>query len=224
MDVLLLTAGLFLGTHLGVSSTPLRGFLIKAMGERAYVGLYSIVAIVTLVLFVRAYIHTPHTAFIWLPNMALHAFTKAIVPLGFILLVAGLMAKNPTAVMSDEAVQAPLAGILKITRHPVQWAILLWAVGHLVSNGDMASITFFGTFALLSAVGMAGMDARRRFRDEPAWRDFYATTSAIPFAALVRGKTSLALQEINWLAVAIGMVLATLAYYYHQAFTGVKLY
>ena len=224
MDLLLLASVLFFGTHLGISSTPLRGLLLKAIGERGYLGLYSLLAAITLGFMIYAYAHVGHGDFIWLPNVAEHAITKAIMPFAFILLVSGLMAKNPTAVMSDAAVEAPLAGILKITRHPVQWAILLWAVGHIISNGDQASITFFGTFALLAAVGMAAIDARRRFREEPAWQRFYATTGSVPLAALISGKTSLKSNELNWLAIGIGIVLFVVVYIFHKAIAGVGLY
>lgn len=224
MDELLLASVLFFGTHLGVSSTPLRGVLVKGMGNRGYLGVYSVLALLTLGFMIHAYNHASHGHFIWLPNVAQHAFTKLLMPFAFILLAAGFMAKNPTAVMSEAAIDEPLAGILKITRHPVQWAILLWALAHIVSNGDMASITFFGTFALLSAIGMAAIDAKRRLLEEQAWQDFYDVTSSVPFVALLRGKTSLELSEINWFAVGVGLVLFALAYIFHKDIAGVSLY
>ena len=220
----MLASILFLGTHLGVSSTPIRGMLVKGMGERPYIGVYSVLAAITLGFMIYAYVHVPHDDFVWVPGIAEHAITKALMPFAFILLVAGLMAKNPTAVMSDDAVNQPLAGILKITRHPVQWAILLWGIGHVVANGDMASILFFGTFALLSAIGMAAMDARRRSREEPAWEQFYASTGNVPLVALAAGRTSLKINELNWLAVGIGLVLFVLVYVFHAWIAGVPLY
>lgn len=224
MDLLLLASVLFFGTHLGVSSTPLRGSLVSRVGERGYLGIYSLLAAVTLGFMIYAYTHVSHANFIWLPNIAEHAFTKTLMPFAFILLVSGFAAKNPTAVMGDAALEAPLAGIFKITRHPVQWAILLWALGHLVSNGDMASITFFGTFALLSAFGMAAIDARRRFREEPAWQEFYDVTSTIPFMAMARGKNSLTLAELDWVSVGVAIVLFVLVYIFHKDIAGVALY
>lgn len=224
MDILLLASALFFGTHLGISSTPLRGVLVKGMGERGYLAIYSVLALLTIGFMVYAYNHASHADFIWMPSLAAHAFTKALMPFAFILLVAGMMAKNPTAVMMDSAVDAPLDGILKITRHPVQWAILLWAIAHIVSNGDMASITFFGTFGLLSALGMIAIDARRRFREEDAWQQFYASTGSIPFVALARGKTSMTAGDLNWMAVGIALVLFALAYLFHQDIAGVKIY
>ena len=48
MNLLLIATAAFVGTHF-ISSTPLRAALVKAMGEWPYRGLYSVIALVTLV-------------------------------------------------------------------------------------------------------------------------------------------------------------------------------
>ena len=224
MMLLICAAILFLVTHLGVSSTPLRGMLVGAIGEQAYLGIYSLVSAITIGFLIYAYVHMPHTDFVWVPGLAAHGFAKAVMPFAFILLVGGLMAKNPTAVMADAAVNAPLDGMIRIVRHPVQWAILLWAIGHIVANGDLASIIFFGTFAAVSALGMLALDAKRRHRPEPAWQAFYAHTSYWPFGAIVTGRVKLAGSDLNWLAIGIGIVLFVAVYMGHGYIAGVSLY
>lgn len=223
MELLIIASLLFLVTHLGVSSTPLRQVLANNMGEGPYLALYSVLAAVTLGAMIYTYGQTSHASFIWLPSRPANAATLVLVPIALILIVSGLMAKNPTAVGMSGAVNADLAAILKITRHPVQWGIMLWALAHLLANGDGASIVFFGTFMLLSGVGMAAMDAKRRGRPEPAWQQFYRGTSAIPFVALITGKNTLKFSEINWIAVVIGLVVAVLAYVFHPWLSGTAL-
>lgn len=224
MEILFVAAVLFLITHLGISSTPLRGALVNGLGEGPYLGIYSLLAAATIGFLVYAYVHVSHGMFLWVPGVPEHAFAKTLMPFAFVLLVSGLMAKNPTAVRADAAVNAPLDGMLKIVRHPVQWAFLLWAIGHIVANGDKASIVFFGTFAILSGVGMLAMDAKRRHRPEPAWQTFYASTSYWPFGALIGGRTSLKASDLNWLAIGIALVLFVLAYVFHPWIAGVALY
>lgn len=224
MNVLILAAILFLVTHLGISSTPLRGVLVNAIGQQAYLGVYSLLAALTIGYLIYAYVQLPHTDFLWMPGLAAHGFAKAVMPFAFVLLVGGLMAKNPTAVMADAAVNEPLDGMLKIVRHPVQWAFLLWALGHIVANGDMASIIFFGSFAVLSSAGMLALDAKRRHRPEPAWQQFYATTGYWPLAAILGGRVKLSASDINWLAVGIGLVLFVAVYVFHGRITGVALF
>jgi len=116
-----------------------------------------------------------------------------------------------------------MPGILKITRHPVQWGILLWSVAHLIANGDAASIVFFGTFALLSGLGSMAMDLKRRHLTDPDWLEFYSQTSNIPFAGLLAGKSRLAIGDINWVSVITGLTLYATLYYFHGLIAGVSL-
>ena len=85
-----------------------------------------------------------------------------LMPFAFISIVCGVASRNPTAVGQDKTLKAeePARGILRITRHPVQWGILLWAAAHLLARGDLKSAIFFGGFALLSALGMLLIDSR----------------------------------------------------------------
>jgi uncharacterized membrane protein len=172
---------------------------------------------------VYAYAHTTHGDFIWFSGIGIVVFAKVLMPFALILVVSGLMVKNPTSVGQDEAVKVAPGGIIRITRHPVQWGILLWAIAHVMANGDQASILFFGTFAAVSALGMAAMDAKGRARRDPVWDGFMATTSYVPFVALITGRTSLKLSELNWIAVGIGAALYALIFIFHGVIAGVPL-
>jgi len=48
-----------------------------------------------------------------------------------------------------------------ITRHPFLWGIALWALVHLIINGDLASLILFGSLLLLAVGGTLAIDARR---------------------------------------------------------------
>lgn len=223
MTILIAGALALLVTHLGVSSTPLRGVLIKTVGEGAYLGIYSLLAAVTLGLLIYGYASVPHYDFLWVPGRAAVGLAKLLMPVALILVMSGLLSKNPTSVGMDSAVQGELAGIFRIVRHPLQWGILLWAISHIIANGDVASLIFFGAFAVLSSLGMVAMDAKRRHRPEPEWQQFYATTSYFPFVALVAGRTKLRIADINWIAVAVGLILYVLLYLFHGQVAGVAL-
>lgn len=224
MTFLILASFAVLLTHLGVSSTPLRGVIADSVGEQGYLGIFSLTAAVTLGFLIYAYINIPHAHFVWMPGMTARAFAKVLMPFAFIFLVSGLMVRNPTSVGQDAAVTAETGAILKITRHPMQWGILLWAILHLVANGDRASIVFFGTFALLSSLGMLAMDAKRKKLADENWKNFFATTSYFPFMALLQGRAQLRIMELNWLAVGIGAVLYVLVFIFHGWVAGVALF
>ena len=51
---------------------------------------------------------------------------------------------------------------MRVTRHPFLIGVGLWAVLHLVANGDVASFIFFGAFAVTALAGTVSIDAKRR--------------------------------------------------------------
>ncbi|MBD3647780.1 MAG: NnrU protein, partial [Pseudomonadales bacterium] len=147
MSMLILASLAFLLTHLGMSSTPLRGALVNGVGENGFLGLYTIISFATLGAMIYTWLQIEQSGAVWVPGMAATAVARALIPFSFILIVAGVMAKNPTSVKMDAAVnEESVDGILKISRHPLQWGIFLWAVVHVIGNGDQASIVLFGTF------------------------------------------------------------------------------
>ncbi len=220
MTLLIVSCIAFLALHMGISSTPLRGMLLGALGQKGYLGFYSLLSLASLGAMIYAYGGLAHTDFVWAPNPIGYKITKLLVLLAIVLLVMGTMTKNPTAVMMDDAINQDLAGILKITRHPTQWAILLYSIGHLIANGDKASIVLFGTLAIMSGVGMVAMDARKKANADEKWQAFYNQTSAVPFAAIASGRTSLKLSELNWVAAAIGVALYGSIYWLHDMVSG----
>ena len=227
MLTLSLSCLFFLLTHLGISSTGLRPWLVSVVGESIYLVGYSILAFVPLGVMIHSYIHLDHNPDLWRITAAHQLIAKLIMPLALVFLVAGLMSKNPTGVKMEELVHEVtgyrMPGILKITRHPVQWGILLWAIAHLLGNSDLASLVFFCTFALLAFLGTIAMDLKHRDSQDPDWQAFYALTSNVPFAGLLAGKTRLAFGDVNWAAVIIGLTLYATVYYYHGLISGVSL-
>ena len=63
-----LAALLFVGTHLGISSTRLRARLVSAVGERGFLLLYSLIAIATLSYLIWLYNELPRYDYFWMPS------------------------------------------------------------------------------------------------------------------------------------------------------------
>lgn len=220
MTLLAISCAAFLVLHIGVSSTPLRGLLRNAAGENGYLGIYSLLAFASLGAMIYFYAGIDHADFVWAPSQLAYKITKVFLLVAIVLIVVGIMTRNPTAVKMESAIDSDVPGALKITRHPLQWGILLFAVGHMIANGDQTSIVFFGTLALVSAVGMVAIDKRKRANSDEKWQAFFETTSLIPFAAMVAGKTTLKIGEVNWLAVGIGVALYATIYWFHDYVSG----
>jgi uncharacterized membrane protein len=220
MELLIVGCLAFLVIHLGISGTPLRAVLQNSLGESPYLGVYSLLSFGSLGLMIYGYSQVPHTDFLWYPSVTAYKVAKVLMLLALVTIVMGTLVKNPTAVMSEQALDNEVSGMLKITRHPVQWGILLFACAHLLANGDTASILFFGTFALLSFFGMLSMDQRRRRETDPKWQAFMEKTSMVPFAALASGRLRFTLGDINWMGLIAGFALYAAIYWLHDMVSG----
>jgi uncharacterized membrane protein len=223
IEMLALAAFVFLATHY-VSSTPLRGVLVASVGERAYRGLYVVVAFATIGWMIWAFRRAPYIA-LWSGD-EFKAWAVLVMPLVFILLVCGVTAVNPTAVGQERALRstADPAGILRVTRHPALWAIGVWGLLHLAARGDAASVILFGTFALLAFAGTILIDARKRRTLGVEWTRFADVTSNVPFGAILRGRNRLRLAEIGWWRPLAGLALYAVVLLAHPWLFGVRPY
>jgi uncharacterized membrane protein len=218
----LVIAGIaFCGSHVLLSSTGLRGSLRDQLGERGFLAVYSLTALVTFAWFLMAYAHAP-TILLWPRQMWMALVPIVVTPLATVLLVAGYTTPNPTAVGMERAARAddPAPGMLRVTRHPVMWAIGLWAVSHMIANGDLRSLLFFGAFAALSLGGTLLIDRKKRLALGSNWSRLAEVTSNLPFAALVTGRTRLRWRDISLLRVIAGLLLYAVLYNAHTIIAG----
>ena len=219
---------LFVGAHLGVSSTPLRGRLVSAVGERGYLGIYSLLALTTLVYLIWMYGEVPRYHYLWLPAPALYWVAKLVMPIAFIFLLGGFMVKNPTAVGMEGVLSDPeqrkksVSGLLRITRHPFQWGVALWAGTHIVANGDTVSVIFFSSFVALSLGGTVLLDKKKAAAFGADWEPFAAATSNVPFGAIVSGRNKLVAKEL-FVPVVAGLIGYGVVFWAHHWIVGVRL-
>lgn len=204
MTSLIIAALFLLATHIGISSTGMRPRLIAALGERVYRILYSLISLIAIVWLVTSWRAAPWVE-LWPSGPAVRHLPFLIMPFALLMVVCGVSQPNPTAM--GAAAETTARGILRVTRHPVMWGIALWALVHLLANGDLASVLFFATFVVLALVGMAALDRKQAARDPGAWQRLRDSTSALPLVAIVQGRQRLALAEIGWARIGIALAL-----------------
>jgi len=135
--MMLLIAGLalFFAIHLLPLNRPLRDGLATRFGENAYKGVFSVVALIALILIVMGFhkmqlMVGSKNPIVWFPpDWTRHVTFLFMLP-AMILLVAAYVPSR----------------IRAATKHPMLAAVKVWAVGHLIANGDAASIVLFGGF------------------------------------------------------------------------------
>jgi uncharacterized membrane protein len=223
--VSLVAAGFaFCGSHIILSSTRLRGSLRDQFGEYGYLGVYSLTALATFAWFVAAYGRAP-TVRLWAPWAWSALVPVVLMPFAAILAVAGYTTPNPTAVGMERRAGAddPAPGILRVTRHPILWAVGLWAIGHLVANEDLASLWFFFAIASLALGGTLLIDRKKRLALGSNWQRLADLTSNIPFAALLAGRSRLRWRDIGLLRPLAGLLLYAVLYLAHPLIARVPI-
>ena len=211
---------LFVLFHLGLSSRPLRGRLVRRLGPARFQALYSLTALVGFVLLMVGWRYAPFVE-LWSSDAKwMRHLPLTLVPLGLFLVVASNTTKNPTSAGQAEAAAEPPRGIITVTRHPGLWGWALFALAHIPVNGDLAALIFFGSFVVLAFAGMLHIDARRRSDAPEVWARFASQTSIVPFAAILRGKTRLDTTGMLR-ALVVSVVVIALAVLGHEWLFGV---
>ena len=218
-----LIAGIvFVGVHI-LTSTPIRAALVKRIGEGGFRGAFSLLSLIIIIWLIQAYNVAP-TEEVWPPQTwALH-LPLTVMPIACIFLVFSLTNPSPsmtTDAQFDKADPAP--GFLKVTRHPMFWAIALWGIAHLLSNGDLASIYFFGTFIVLALLGMPLQDKKKEEQLGSRWGPFAMRTSIVPFVAAIQGRNDLKWSDLSWWRILAGLVLYAALLFLHPVVFGVSV-
>ena len=211
----------FVGIHLFIAGTSLRDRLVSGIGEGPYMGLFSLMSLAGITWLCMAYASVDYVPLWGLPQ-ALLPVSWVLVAVAFVLVVVGLLTKSPTAAGGESALDdaEPAQGILRITRHPFLIGVALWAITHLLVNGDLASLIFFGALTVLSLAGPASIDAKRARKHGERWQRFAAASSVVPFAAIAGGRNRLALGEIAWWKPVVALAAYAVVLRYHTVIFG----
>lgn len=209
-------AAFFVLIHLMISGTRMRDVLVRRIGEGPYMGLFSLLSVAGLTWMIMAYgqarTEVWNTVY-WGVGDATRHIQLLLQFIAIVFVVIGLTTPNPTSVKQEGVLQREDAvrGMLRVTRHPFLWGVAIWAIGHLIVNGDRAGMTLFGTMLVLAVAGTTSIDAKRRRALGAAWEPFAQQTSNIPFAAILAGRQSLRLGEIGlWRPLAAVVIYGVL--------------
>ncbi len=149
MFLLILGLVVFLGTHAFTMARERRVALIGRLGEGAYKALYSVLSLLGIVLI--AYGFGQYRAGGWIDVWYPPVWTRHLA-----------LTLNIVAFICFVSAYIP-GRIKRILQHPMLAGVKIWALAHLLANGDLGSILLFGS--ILAWAVMARISAKRR-RDE----------------------------------------------------------
>jgi uncharacterized membrane protein len=131
MLLLILGLILFLGAHSLPTVPALRANLVSSMGENGFKGLMTVLSLVGFVLIVWGFGSYRGAGYIplWNPPAGLRHLTILLMLFSFIALAAS---------------KGPPGNIRYRLKHPMLVAVKIWALAHLLANGDLGSVILFG--------------------------------------------------------------------------------
>ncbi|QCI68039.1 NnrU family protein [Phreatobacter stygius] len=147
MSILILGLVLFLGAHAFTTLRAPRAQLIEGLGAGGYKGAYSLVSGVGLGLIIYGYGVARAQGYVqvWSPPAALGHVTALLMAVAFIAAVAS---------------GGPNGKIKSTLKHPLLVAAKAWALGHLLVNGDLASMLLFGSFLAWAVAARISLKSR----------------------------------------------------------------
>jgi uncharacterized membrane protein len=131
LAVLIIGLAVFLGAHVFVTRRKTRAALIGRIGELPYKALFALVSLVGLALIVWGFARYQAEGYVqvWMPPRFMRHITVLLVWPAIICVTA-----------------AYIPGDIKRTlKHPLLVGVKLWALAHLLSNGDLGAIILFAS-------------------------------------------------------------------------------
>jgi len=149
MLALVFGLALFLGVHsTRIVAEGWRTGMLAKLGEKGWKGAYSVVSLVGFVLIVVGYGWArQQPVVLWSPPVATRHVAALLMLLSFVLLVAAYVPGN---------------GIKAKLRHPMVLSVKVWALAHLLSNGNLADVLLFGSFLVWAVLSFRAARGRDR--------------------------------------------------------------
>ncbi|CAE6933242.1 hypothetical protein R69608_04795 [Paraburkholderia nemoris] len=208
----------FVGSHF-VLSHALRRPLVSAIGEKGFLGVYSLVAFATLGWLIAAYLKAPLTAPLWPAGNGVWAIATVVMLIASILLMGSLI-RNPALPTGGRPTAFPQAalGVYAVTRHPMLWSFVLWGLCHIAVFPVAKSNIVAAAIVVLALVGAALQDRKKEQLQPELWPEWESKTSYLPFAAIAAGRARLGGFGLH--ALLGGFVVWLVATWAHMPLTG----
>lgn len=146
MTLLIFGLILFIGIHLIPSFPRLREGIINTLSNSAYMGIFSALSLGSIAMVVLGLKQAPFEALYNPPGWGRH--------LNMLLMFLALY-----LFASNTAGSAPSSAKV-FTAFPLSWGLMLWAIGHLFANGDLAHVLLFGSFLFYAVISIIMGKAR----------------------------------------------------------------
>ena len=166
----LVATAIFVSLHL-LLSHPLRAAAVRRLGPDGFQVLYSALALGTLLLVLVAYHGAPRGPALWPSGYAVLHLGFGLIGWFATALFIASWANNPGLIGADNvdlSTRVP-SGVYRITRHPMMFALTIFAVLQIVINASLRNIIVMGGLGVLALAGSWLQDARKIAQTGREW-------------------------------------------------------
>ena len=203
--------GVFAASHVGLATPAIRGPLVRRLGPWGFALLFSCVAAVTFGAAVSFYsLHAgegPAGPGLGRFEVARALLVTAVV-LGVVLMTASLAEYEASPFSMRGADVHEPRGLQRVTRHVFFVGTALLGGAHALLATRLTGAIAMGALALLAVFGARHQDRKLlALRGQP-YAEYLASTSTLPFAAALAGRTRVVWRELPLGGLILGLVVA----------------
>ncbi|HEV7322151.1 MAG TPA: NnrU family protein [Ensifer sp.] len=149
MAILVLGIILFLGLHLiRVVAPGFRAGVIESRGKGTWMAIYAVFSLIGLCLIIYGFGQArSETGMLYNPPVFLRHIALLLMLFAFISAAAGFL---------------PAGRIAVALKHPQVLSIKIWALAHLLANGETSSVLLFGSFLAWAVILRISLKRRER--------------------------------------------------------------
>jgi len=216
LSALIAGALAFVGSHF-LLSHPLRAPLVRALGEKGFSGLYSLIALATMGWMIAAFRAIPAGALpLWNGTGAAPWLLASALSLIGLTLLLGSLRGNPALpqVPGATIAAARAKGVFAVTRHPMMWGFALWALGHILVAPTPRVLVLMSAMITLALLGAHLQDRKKAAHLGADWAHWSAQTAYWPRLAALAGISPAlwAVSAVVWLGATYGHIHAAHVY------------
>jgi len=194
--LLALFAGLFIAAHVGLTIIGVKAALVRRLGDKPFMGLYTLVSFLTLGGAIVTYaFFGARGEQLWIPLGWDNPLVYILMLLSILFIVLSTATPSPVGAEMAGPVMPVARGILRVTAHPQNWGMICFGIAHVLVTGTAGGLVLYGAFALLGIVGAYHETAKKAKDRDPAVQAFLKETGVIPFSAILRRRNRLVIGE-----------------------------
>jgi uncharacterized membrane protein len=140
---------LFLGAHsIRMVANDWRTQTIASWGDKPFKGVYTLISLLGFYAMVTGYAEARlHTVALWTPPVATRHVSVLLMLFASVLMAAAYVPRNHLKMRM---------------KHPMVLSVKVWALAHLLANGNLADVVLFGSFLMWSVFNFKAASARDR--------------------------------------------------------------